>query len=383
MTAHAAAPDASTTGKHIPALDGIRGLAILLVFGLHFFWGAPYYGHNPVLWTIGIVRDLGWIGVDLFFVLSGFLITGILYDTITSPRFFRNFYGRRILRIFPLYYGLLLAVVVVSIFTHHAWNHDTFLRDATFTDTLFSVPWTGLHMSTAPTITLPHTNIDQIWSLMIEEQFYFFWPLSIFLLRTRRRIAIAAVCIVVLSVATRFVLTTTHLPAANPYVLYSFTFSRLDGLAMGALLAMLVRSRFEHRVLRFGGFGFAAGVVVLLLMGVRWPHLDWHAYWAAATWGFLALAFTFASMIAWALRRGSLAERVFALPVLRFFGRYSYGLYLLMSFFAGLAGIGGRFSAPASTQPRSAICLPRSSASRLTLWLPGSAFTCTKCVSFA
>ena len=86
--------------KHILALDGIRGLAILLVLYHHLFWSNPNSG-NPFFDFLNAIRASAFIGVNLFFALSGFLITGILLDTVTSPNFFKNFYARRMLRIFP------------------------------------------------------------------------------------------------------------------------------------------------------------------------------------------------------------------------------------------------------------------------------------------
>src|SRR6476620_6854887 len=93
---------------HLPALDGLRGVAILAVMIHHFGGGVAHGGAGIELWFSRLVGT-GWCGVDLFFVLSGFLITGILLDARGAPAALRNFYARRILRIFPLYYGLLLA----------------------------------------------------------------------------------------------------------------------------------------------------------------------------------------------------------------------------------------------------------------------------------
>ena len=104
----------------IPALDGLRGIAIILVMLHHFTFSAPRltdYVPNLIDARIGEVIFFFWTGVDLFFVLSGFLITGILLDTRGTKRYFTNFYARRILRIFPLYYLVLfLAFVVLPMF---------------------------------------------------------------------------------------------------------------------------------------------------------------------------------------------------------------------------------------------------------------------------
>src|SRR4051812_12885006 len=93
---------------HIQSLDGVRGLAITLVFFFHLLQSNNEPTGSGLIDFILKLRDTGWIGVDLFFALSGFLITGILFDTLHSKHYFRNFYIRRALRIFPLYYGVLL-----------------------------------------------------------------------------------------------------------------------------------------------------------------------------------------------------------------------------------------------------------------------------------
>ena len=104
------------SAKHLPELDGIRGVAILLVLMFHFLGviTPAMARQSGVLLAMRRVGGMGWCGVDLFFVLSGFLITGILLDTKSTGRFFRNFYARRTLRIFPLYYAVLVAVFVVG-----------------------------------------------------------------------------------------------------------------------------------------------------------------------------------------------------------------------------------------------------------------------------
>jgi peptidoglycan/LPS O-acetylase OafA/YrhL len=106
------APDAPTSGGRIATLDGLRGLAILLVMFSHFAIANPPTEHW-INQALSRAMRTGWIGVDLFFVLSGFLITGILVDARGHAGYFRNFYMRRVLRIFPLYYASLLVLVVV------------------------------------------------------------------------------------------------------------------------------------------------------------------------------------------------------------------------------------------------------------------------------
>ena len=177
-------------GGHIPALDGIRGLAILLVLLGHF---TSYGGFRPEIGVdraYHLVAMLGGVGVDLFFVLSGFLITGILVDARGGAFFFRNFYMRRVLRIFPLYYGSLLVFFVVlplldpgdprlqQVLGEQAWywSYLTNIRMA------FD-GWPAYH------------HIGHFWSLAVEEQFYMVWPLVIFLFRRRSLLFICAACV--------------------------------------------------------------------------------------------------------------------------------------------------------------------------------------------
>ncbi len=252
-------PDESTTGRHIPALDGVRGIAILMVLLGHLFVRNP----NPqVSWPLrfaALLFSSGWVGVDLFFVLSGFLITGILYDTQRSAHFFRNFYARRILRIFPLYYAVILGLMAVSLLLGYRWFVPGTLLYLTYLHTLWI---NGVGYTTAPWV-----NINHLWSLAIEEQFYSVWPLLVFLLGRKRRIAMAALVGVLLSVSLRCWVYRSGLIGAHPYATYSWTPSRMDGLLLGAVLAMLVRSEWRGAVLRWSPMVFAVGGVA---GGCRW-----------------------------------------------------------------------------------------------------------------
>lgn len=209
--------------KKIPQLDAIRGLAVLMVLV-----------HNTDVYPslhLGLIADNGWMGVDLFFVLSGFLITGILVDTKRSGDYFRNFYARRCLRIWPLYYSALLFMFVLvpllrpseaqTVFAARSspwWAYPLFLQN-------FLIP-----IPPAATGLLGVT-----WSLAVEEQFYLVWPFVVRFCNEvqLRRITIAVICI---SPALRFYL------ALHQVDIYSNTFCRLDGLMAGAFLATIIRS---------------------------------------------------------------------------------------------------------------------------------------------
>src|SRR5436853_4153628 len=203
--------------QKIPQLDGIRGVAILVVI-IH------NSGRFPRLFANG------WMGVDLFFVLSGFLITGILLGTKASDVYFKNFYVRRCLRIWPLYYSLLLFMFVLVPFLRPSEAHIIFEK---------SSPWWAyplfLQNFLIPISTNAAGPLAITWSLAIEEQFYLVWAVVVRYCSSAqvRRIAIAVIC---LSPALRFYL------SLHQVHLYTNVFSRLDGLMAGSFLALVVRS---------------------------------------------------------------------------------------------------------------------------------------------
>ena len=209
--------------KKIPQLDAVRGLAVLLVL-LH---NTDRY---PSL-HLHLISDNGWMGVDLFFVLSGLLITGILLDTKQSEGYFRNFYARRCLRIWPLYYSVLLFMFVIVPILRPSEAHTVFEAR--------SSPWWAypifLQNFLVPVPTMATGALAVTWSLAVEEQFYLVWPLVVrFCTEAQlRKIAIAVICF---SPALRFYL------SSHQVNLYSNTFCRLDGLMAGALLALVIRS---------------------------------------------------------------------------------------------------------------------------------------------
>ena len=213
--------------------DGVRGVAIMAVIVFH----SAHLGDRDGLFKYA--ADAGWLGVDLFFVLSGFLITGILLDTKGQERFFRNFYARRTLRIFPLFYLVVgLATVVAPLayrvgpiersdlgaYTDDLWSHQLWLWT-----------YTQNFLQASSSHTLP--GLGHLWSLAVEEQFYLLWPLVVFLLPTRYllRAAVATcVAVVVLRPALLGM-------GVEPRALRHWTFTRIDTLLFGGIAAMIVR----------------------------------------------------------------------------------------------------------------------------------------------
>jgi peptidoglycan/LPS O-acetylase OafA/YrhL len=312
--------DDSTTGRHIPALDGLRGTAILMVLYLHLFWSNTSPAGNLLVRSIAELRTACWIGVDLFFVLSGFLLTGILYDTLSSAHFFRNFYGRRSLRIFPLYYAFLFVVIAISYAQGYHWFGGTFYY-LTYTVSL-------LRNGSVQATDAPWIHIDHFWSLAVEEQFYMAWPLLMYFLRTKRRIAGAIVVLALTGLLVRTYLVLSGVTVLHPYSVYAWSPARFDTLLLGGLLALAIRSRFRGKVLRWSWLVFVCGASVLTAYGFRHGRFDALTDGVVATIGLSILGVTGAALVGASLTRTSMFSAFFSNPVLRFFGRYSYGLYV-------------------------------------------------------
>jgi peptidoglycan/LPS O-acetylase OafA/YrhL len=308
-------------GRHVPALDGVRGLAILLVLVYHC---VLYAGMHPLGEFERAARALGsfgWMGVDLFFVLSGFLITGILLDSKESPNYFRAFYMRRVLRIFPLYFVFLAAFLWVLPLVREMGPGFAQLKDQQ------AWYWTYLvNVKIALEGWPAYGVLGHFWSLAVEEQFYLVWPFVVYRVADRKLIWICLGCLV-LPLLMRIALV-MHDHATAGHVL---TVTRLDALAMGALLALVVRrpGAFPVRA-RTLAIVLVSGLVVLAAMFLRYRAL-WAEIPLVNTVGQSVIAVTAGSLLAAILvgegpRR---LARAFESPVLRMLGKYSYGIYVL------------------------------------------------------
>ena len=306
-----------TSKKHLPALDGLRGLAILLVFFYHYAGSLQRTAHSTSMHILGAMFGFGWSGVDLFFVLSGFLITGILFDTQDDPAYYKKFYVRRSLRIFPVYY-IFLAVYGLFAFLHLGGHfhlgHLAFLFYLGYPATLL---WPALE-SVSPSVHFTH-----LWSLCAEEQFYLVWPWVISRLRTP--FLIIGACLGAISVApalrTFFVL--HHLSAWE----YAFLPSRMDALAVGGLIAILMRGRGKSLTEKWALPVFLASSLCVIGICAARRTVD-HADGMIGTAGFTFIAIAYGALLILAVRQGGWLGWVFSLPLLRLFGRYSYGIYL-------------------------------------------------------
>jgi len=316
------APRIPTRG-HLKALDGVRGLAILMVIVSHGFESNHQSGGLLVRF-LGDLFYYGFFGVDLFFVLSGFLITGILFDSLQDEGFFRKFYMRRALRIFPLYYVVLLVCFLLTPVLHLHWGDMGWLL-VLYLQNLH--PAVISQFSPGAGIGLYH-----FWSLAIEEQFYLVWPALVFLLRGRRAILTATLAGSAAAIVLRLILLGAHV---SGLVLHVTTFCRADALLLGGTLAMLYRSQIWRHVNRWASLGFLAASVVIIASIMEKDALAAHGrindFWGDGL-RYTVLALGFGCLIAWSLQSGSMCQRIFSLSWLRFLGKYSYGIYILHVF---------------------------------------------------
>jgi peptidoglycan/LPS O-acetylase OafA/YrhL len=303
--------------------DGLRGIAILLVLFHHFTGNSGALPRTAMERVYFALAEASWCGVDLFFVLSGFLITGILLRSKDGERYLRNFYLRRALRIFPAYYALLIAVFVVL--PPFVPIDETFgaLRD----DQVWY--WTYLtNVLYAREGWPPVSGVGHLWSLAVEEQFYLLWPLVV-LVCGRRTLVHVCIVAAALSLLLRIDLVQrSHVTAA--YVLMP---AHMDALAIGALLAVVGEEpRWQSRLRPWAKrvAWWSAGLLAVIAIAARGLNAA-HPYVLTAGVSAFALFFGAILVLVRVAPPASPVSCVLSGPVLTFFGRYSYGLYLTHS----------------------------------------------------
>lgn len=311
---------------YIPALDSVRGIAIAAVMVYHALRELPYTGRLEQAFER--VIGAGWIGVDLFFVLSGFLITGILLDAKGGHAFFRSFYVRRALRIFPLY-----LVVVALVVASPLWRAITTSASTASPSSWWYWTYTVnvLIATSGWASVIPHTG--HLWSLSVEEQFYMIWPAVVFLLRRRTLIRVC-IGLTIATAILRVWIVATSGPSAGVYVLLP---TRLDALTIGALLAAVAREGVEWARMQRLVLPLSAGAAVTLLATFRLDALDHDGRWTQIL-AFPALGALGAAAVisAAGATSGTWAGWLWNRASLQFLGKYSYGLYAWHPFMIAL-----------------------------------------------
>ena len=307
----------------IPGLDGLRAIAFLLVFAFHTDY-----------------LQFGWVGVSLFFVLSGFLITGILLDmkkTLATKDYFFKFYGRRFLRIFPLYYFYLILMTALAIwllsisyrplymqiFLDQVWYAIFYVYDFFFGTIAFNYSF----------------FLDHFWSLSVEEQFYIFWPLLILLVpeKSLKKLFLGFIGLgLIFRIVFLFVYSAgvfRFLGATAPLAIFPLPFSHMDAFAFGAYISRFAIPKAKEQflpllvALPIIGFGsqYVATGEIGTISSLGYPLLLPKAY--QFIWGYTLLNYFFAITIYSVVKHG-LFNRFLEWPPLRYLGKISYGLYV-------------------------------------------------------
>jgi len=311
--AHPVSPPA-----RLPTLDGLRAIAILLVVPHNLNLIATFDGTQFVVAAL----HRGWIGVQLFFVLSGFLITGILLDARDAPDYYRSFFVRRALRIFPLYYATLLVLFVLL--PALGLVPTSFKRDAMVELSYWAYfsNWYGpFHQG--------EESVSHFWSLALEEQFYFLWP---FVIHRRSAGWVMRLCLAIAAASLLF--RVVMLLAGTPaQAIYQFLVTRMDALALGGAAAAAFRVpsaaswTLDHRRFLLGAslLSLVAGAVIS--RGYNFTHP------ATLSLGFTFLAVAFALLVAAGVAADLLGAAGWPAALrwsfLRRVAKYSYAMYVL------------------------------------------------------
>jgi peptidoglycan/LPS O-acetylase OafA/YrhL len=318
-----------TSSERVPELDGLRGIAITMVVLFHALPGGPeLFQPVPALHRF---FSLGPSGVDLFFVLSGFLITGILLDTRDLPCYFTKFYIRRVLRILPLYVCALVGFFGLTLpFLHH---HGALLEVSESEQVWYWLFVQNWHDCCGHIID----PLIHFWSLAIEEQFYLLWPLLVFLC-ARKTLLNVCTALVAVPLVLRFAIMASGFvrPELLDEWIHRATITRSDTLAVGALIAIIVRDR-DWKTAASGWIRIAlpaslAAYIICPLLGSTFSN----------TLGYSAMA-VICGCAVWicVANQGSSNPlcRLTRIAALQSLGRYSYAMYVLHLFVRGLVRI--------------------------------------------
>ncbi len=300
----------------IKELDGIRGIAVLMVVLHHYF-----------IWLRFTGSVYGWLGVDLFFILSGYLITSILLGLRDKPRYFATFYTRRALRIFPPYIIAISAYLLISILSGKPGTPGLWLQYIFYYTSLFVGQPPELHAN-PPVVTMPvMLGLAVLWTLSVEELFYTFWaPVVRWFSRRQLYFLLVAACIV--APILRWLLHTPKFPEI-------FTFyCRMDALAYGALIALILRDLRSRpdlldRIERFlrGAFLLWLPVTIVFWLALHGDQSNRYL----TSFGLILADVLFTLSVFLVLRNSGGSQfwlRILRTRWLRGIGKISYSLYL-------------------------------------------------------
>lgn len=296
--------------NHFKELDGVRALAALMVMFFHFF--LEINSNNKALLIIKKFSIFGQTGVSLFFVLSGFLITRILINSKDNPSYFKTFYLRRSVRIFPLYYLYLTLTFIILPLIHN-------IPVVSFGQQIYFWVYLQNFASTFRWSISPEPS--HFWSLSVEEHFYLFWPLLIYFLDIKK-INYAIIITILVAFVTRIFL------IKNGFEVFYFTFSRMDELAVGAILAILeIKGKLNSSNTR--KFLLIFLLILLPTVGL-WTLTTGKGNDIIQIFKFILLSFCYFSLIGIVItiKESSWLKKIFRLNPMVYTGKISYGLYV-------------------------------------------------------
>ncbi|HEY6491330.1 MAG: acyltransferase [Terracidiphilus sp.] len=311
--------------RYVPCLEGIRGYGFLLVFCGHYFQPAQLAHPDTFrLKFLTALASLGLFAVPAFFVLSGYLIGGILYDTRNREGYFRVFYTRRILRVFPVYYVTLLVIAALYVIrrvptNYLFWTHFLYIQN------LFPgySHWPGGPVS-----------MIHFWSLAVEEQFYLLWPLVVWLFPDRRKLIGIAASLIGLSCVLRLV---APLVSSSPKAILWFTPTRVDAVLLGVMLGLIRHDALYEQIKPFAkwvALGGGATVVTLAL----WKGQPWSKTYLAEEIWIPLVNLTAVAVIIAVMEENSVLNRACSQRWVCWLGSLSYSLYVFhLTFFVFFA----------------------------------------------
>ncbi|WP_152267439.1 acyltransferase family protein [Agriterribacter humi] len=300
-----------TKKLYYPALDGLRGIAILSVILFHNFEYTNAF-------------SLGWLGVDLFFVISGFLITTILLQTINNRYYFRNFYIKRILRIFPLFYvSLILILYLLPLLLSEYSDKIFYYKHYQLWFWTFLQNWLlGLNFPNENTSPI----IQHFWSLAVEEQFYLIWPLLIFWIKNPKTLCLLIITLLLGVNILRASLLLLHLNTIPFGTIFPFT--RIDGICSGSLLALILYLKLKIKIKHF----IIIGSIILslnFLFYIIYPHYMLNLIYFSCI-GYTSFSLLFSIIIYLLLNKNSyFINIVLENRIIKLIGKVSFGLYII------------------------------------------------------
>ena len=314
--------DFTITNTNHKNLDGVRAIGILMVLVKHFY---DQYLDIEFL----------WVSIDLLFALSGLLITGILIETKEDPQYFKKFYMRRILRIFPLYYLLIISFTffVYFISAHpHAFDYykSNWIYFYTYTQN-----WCYILNGMPPENHLNHT-----WSLAIDEQIYIFWPMLIWLCRTKKQLIKLCLGTLIFSLLFRagYNIYLQHVPSPDPVPYFHNTFCRMDSFAAGSLLYCFLRYKSNMTSKRNMLILFWSTLLIFILFAVLDNSSGCTGYFMT-NYGITIAGIHFTCWLYFAVKNNSsLLDKILGNRLLVYTGKISYSLYVFHWFLLVLLG---------------------------------------------